>query len=76
MTLRATTHETTLIRYRHAKVIRAGDGERGATQEMHGANAENTILEVPVGTIVTDLEDGSLDVDLTTPGQEHILCQG
>ena len=42
---------------------------------MHGANAENTILEVPVGTIVTDIEDGSLVVDLTTPGQEHILCQ-
>jgi GTP-binding protein len=43
---------------------------------MHGANAENTILEVPVGTIVTDVEDGEMIVDLTTPGQEFVLCHG
>lgn len=74
--LRATTHETTLIRYRHAKVIKAKNGERGATQEMHGANAEDTILEVPVGTVVTDVEDGEVIVDLTEPGQEYVLCHG
>ena len=56
-------------------VIRADDGECGATQEMHGATAEDTILEVPVGTLVTDMEDGDVICDLTTPGQEHILCQ-
>ena len=55
--LKATTHETTLVDFRHRKVIKAEDGERGGTQEMHGANAPDTILEVPVGTIVTDAED-------------------
>lgn len=74
--LKATTHETTLIRYRHAKVIRAEEGERWATQEMHGKTAEDTILEVPVGTVVTDLEDDELIVDLTEPGQEYLLCRG
>ena len=43
---------------------------------MHGATAEDTILEVPVGTIVTDLEDESVIVDLMSPGQEHVLCHG
>jgi len=57
-------------------VIKSSDGERGATQEMHGANAENTILEVPVGTIVTNEETGEIIVDLTTPGQEYTLCSG
>ncbi len=74
--LRATTHETTLIRYRHAKVIKSPEGERGATQEMHGATAEDTILEVPVGTIVTNVKTGTIIVDLTTPGQEYTLCHG
>jgi GTPase len=74
--LRATSHETTLIRYRHAKVIKAAEGERWATQEMHGATAEDTILEVPVGTIVTDVALGTLIVDLTTIWQEYVLCQG
>ena len=43
---------------------------------MHGATAEDTILEVPVGTIVTDLEDEHVIVDLMSPGQEHVLCHG
>lgn len=73
--LKATTHETTLIRYRHAKVIRAAEGERWATQEMHGKTAEDTVLEVPVGTVVTDIEDGEIIVDLTEPGQEFLLCR-
>lgn len=43
---------------------------------MHGASAEDTILEVPVGTIVTDAEDGSVICDLTKPGQEYTICEG
>ncbi len=74
--LRATTHETTLMRFRHTKVIKADDGQRGATQLMHGVSAEEVIVEVPVGTIVTDTEDGELIVDLATPGQEFMLCEG
>lgn len=74
--LRATTHETTLVNFRHRKVIKAEDGEKGATQEMHGATASDTILEVPVGTIVTDVEDGSIICDLAVPGQEFVICEG
>ncbi len=42
---------------------------------MHGANAKDTILEVPVGTLVTDIEDGSIICDLTKPGDEFVLCE-
>ena len=42
---------------------------------MHGKTAEDTILEVPVGTVITNLEDGEIIVDLTHPGQEFLLCQ-
>lgn len=71
----ATTHETTLGKFRHQKIIQAEDGERGGTQECHGATAQNTILEVPVGTLVTDLEDGSTICDLTIPGQKFQICE-
>lgn len=71
----ATTHETTLGKFRHQKIIQAEDGERGGTQECHGATAPNTILEVPVGTLVTDLEDGSVICDLTIPGQKFQICE-
>lgn len=74
--LKATTHETTLMKFRHTKIIKAKDGERGGTQLMHGVSAEDVIIEVPVGTIVTDVEDDELIVDLTTPGQTYALCEG
>lgn len=32
---------------------------------MHGASAPDMIVEVPVGTLVTDAEDGSVICDLT-----------
>ncbi len=73
--LRTTTHETTLVKYRHLTSIKADDGEKWGNQEMHGANAKDTILEVPVGTLVTDTEDGSLICDLAKPGEEFILCE-
>lgn len=72
----ATTHETTLGKFRHMKLIRGEDGEKGGTQEMHGASAENTILEVPVGTIVTDTEDGTILCDLSVAGQKYVICEG
>lgn len=74
--LRATTHETTLTKFRHLKKIEAKNGERWWTWEKHGASAENLIVDVPVGTIVTDAEDGDLICDLSVNGQEFMICKG
>lgn len=74
--LRATTHENTLSKFRHQKIIKATDGEKWGTQEMHGASAEPLIIEVPVGTLVTDREDGSVICDLTKAWEEFIICEG
>lgn len=43
---------------------------------MHGANAEDTILEVPVGTIVIDSESGEVLFDFVRDGQEFLVCEG
>ena len=72
----ATTHETTLGKYRHQKIITAEDGEKGGTQECHWATGPVLILEVPVGTIVTDVNTGVVICDLTTPGQRFQICEG
>lgn len=74
--LRATTHETTLTKFRHLKKITADNGERGGTWEKHGASAEHLYIDVPVGTLVTDAEDGEIICDLTRAGQEFLICKG
>ncbi len=72
----ATTHETTLGKYRHQKVISAEDGEKWGTQECHGATGPVLTLEVPVGTIVTDVTTGVVICDLSIPGQKFQICEG
>lgn len=57
-------------------MIQAEDGEKGGTQEMHGATGNDIIVELPVGTLITDIEDGSVICDLTKPGQKFLICEG
>lgn len=66
----------TLSEFRHKKVIKADSGIPGATKEMNGAAAPDLMIEVPVGTIVTDQETGDLIIDLSEPGEMYLLCQG
>ncbi len=42
---------------------------------MHGANAPDLVIEVPVGTQVSDLETGEIICDLDTPGETFVLCE-
>jgi GTP-binding protein len=56
--------------------MKAEDGERGATKEMTGRGGEDTIVLLPVGTLVTDAETGELIVDLSRDGDEFLLCEG
>lgn len=63
--LRATSNMNTLSDFRHAKILRAQNGERGGIKEMHGANGEALTINVPVGTIVTDAETGAVLFDLS-----------
>lgn len=74
--LRATTNQNTLIDFRHKKVLKAENGERGATKEMTGRGGEDHVILLPVGTMVTSTETGELIVDLARDGQEFLLCRG
>ncbi|MCK7490804.1 MAG: Obg family GTPase CgtA [Comamonadaceae bacterium] len=43
---------STLLDLRYRKVVKADDGEKGKTKNMHGADAGDIYVTVPVGTIV------------------------
>lgn len=55
----------TLSDYRHKKVIKAQNWESGGTNTVHGANAEDLILKVPVWTIVKDANTWEILADLS-----------
>lgn len=66
----------TLSEYRHKKLLRAVNGERGGTNTCHGANAPDLLLKVPVGTIVKDTETGEVLSDLSENNMKLLVAKG
>lgn len=67
---------STLLDLKYKKVLKAIDGERGKHKGMFGANAENTYVRVPLGTVVYDDDTNLVIADITKRGQEATICLG
>ena len=46
----------TLIDYRYARIHRAKSGENGRGADQYGRGADDVVLRVPVGTVITDAD--------------------
>lgn len=66
----------TLVDYRFARIHRAKGGQGGMGKQCNGKGAEDIILRVPVGTIVTDAHTGTLVADLTRHDETALLARG
>ena len=68
----------TLLAFRYQRRFSAGDGRNGASALKHGADSEDVVIRMPVGTQVWDVDSPSpkLLADLTTPGQTVELANG
>tara|TARA_B100001250_G_scaffold267315_1_gene230577 strand:- start:659 stop:1630 length:972 start_codon:yes stop_codon:yes gene_type:complete len=67
---------TTLQDYSYNKQYFAKSGENGKGKNMHGKNAQNIILKVPVGTIVRDVDQNKIIYDFNNDNEEIIVCKG
>ncbi len=67
---------TTLLDLRYHRKIIAQNGEKGKNKRMHGANGENKIVKVPLGTLVKREDTGEIVADLTEPYQQQIVAEG
>lgn len=59
---------------RHPK-LRAANGKPGRGANRHGADADDLVIAVPPGTVVSDL-NGELVCDLVDAGSSHVLAAG
>jgi GTP-binding protein len=66
----------TLIDYRYKQHFKAQNGRPGAGQNRTGANGEDEVLRVPVGTQVFEDDKETLLADLTEVGQRVKLLSG
>jgi len=67
---------TTLQDYSYNKQYFAKSGENGKGKNMHGKNAQNIVLKVPVGTIVRDVDQNKIIYDFNNDNEEIIVCKG
>ena len=66
----------TLIDLRYRRKIKADKGTNGMGKGMNGKNALDTIVKVPLGTTVIDVESGFVIADLTKKGQSVVVAYG
>ena len=66
----------TLIDLRYRRVIKGDKGENGLGKGMTGKSATDVIVKVPVGSVITDLENGFIIGDLTKNGEEVVVATG
>jgi GTP-binding protein len=66
----------TLIEYRYARIHRAKHGENGHGADKYGRGAEDIVLRVPVGTVITDADTGELIADLASDLQQVRVAKG
>lgn len=65
----------TLSDYRHKKVLTAENGEGGMPNLCHGANGQDLILKVPVGTLVKDKESQELIIDMSENHMKVLIAK-
>ncbi len=66
----------TLLSLTHRPHYRAEHGVQGMGSQMHGANGENCIVKVPLGTLVTDENTGELLADISEHEQKVVVARG
>ena len=72
----ATNSLSTLLDLRYYREYKAQNGEKGHAKKMHGADADDLVIRVPVGTCVYDDETGNIIADLTKDGQRAVIAKG
>jgi GTPase len=66
----------TLLPLKYRKHVIAQRGENGTGNHKSGADGDDVILEVPLGTIAKDLETGKVEYEITEDGETVILVEG
>lgn len=74
--LEADSGKHSLIDFRYRSHFKAERGGNGMGSDCHGRGGKDCIIQVPIGSVVTDAETGDVLADLTEPGQQFLAAQG
>ncbi len=66
----------TLVDFRHARTFRAQKGAGGGGRKMTGKSGEQLMIDVPLGTIATNVETDEVIGDVTADQQLLLVARG
>lgn len=66
----------TLMDFRYKRHFKASRGEHGMSKNQHGRGAQDMIVKVPPGTVVSDAATEEVIADLTEHGQRAVIAKG
>ncbi len=66
----------TLIHLKYQRHVFAGDGGNGSENRSTGADGEDVVIEVPLGTVARDADTGEKIGEITEDGETFILVKG
>ena len=64
-----------LSRYQHKKIFEAENGSDGEGGSKHGKSGKDLVIDLPIGSIITNIESGAF-VSLDKIGQKELLLKG
>lgn len=74
--LKTTSLKRTLYYFRYKKHFKADNGKHGQGKAKTGKNGKDLIIEIPLGTLVSDLETGQTLKDFDQPDEIFIIAKG
>ncbi len=66
----------TLIDFRYARRHEARRGENGRGSDQYGAAAEDIVMRMPMGTVITDIETNQVVAELLVPDEKVLIVKG
>ena len=72
----AVSGKRTLYQFRYKKNLKAKNGGYGQGKNKTGKKGADLVIDIPIGTLVTDAETGNLIKDFTIAGKRFILAYG
>ncbi len=70
------TDLNTLSDFRHTRRFVAKRGANGQGKNCTGAKGEDVIIEVPLGTLITTIDQGELIADVASPSAPILIARG
>jgi len=66
----------TLVDFRYKKVFKADSGHNGSKRNRSGADGEDIIIKVPVGTVIREAVSGKIMADMSKNGEKRVIIKG